>query len=147
MTVAATAHVRPPGQEAFRRYSSDLLRLPGVAKVRYDALHPGELTLYMRTTEFARLADNVLRDTVAGAKLVFEPLEGATPTPGGWFDDPTEMVRVVGGLRGVHDQRYEFEAGSVAFFTTSSKASQQLRGLVSEHLGPWRSTFVDIVPR
>ena len=149
--IAATA-VRddgPPvadGRAAFRTYSRDLWSLPGAQSVSWSKRTPDELHVRFANEGFRRLADNVLRDTVDGVRLLFtvDPAAPA-PAPGAdwWADSPAEMARVVRGMPGVVDSNFHSEHGmhSAGFSVYDPAVADRLRPLVSQQFGRYSTYF------
>lgn len=132
----------PAGQVAYRRHVRDLYTLPGVQSVGWSKQSPDEVRVRFSTDGFRRLADNVLRDAVDGARLVLSVDPAApAPQPGAdwWADSPAEMARAIAGMPGIADFTSSHEHGirTYTFSTYEAHVAARLKPLVNERLGAY----------
>ncbi len=145
--------VRPgdPGQVGpLREYDlvSMLLRVPGTESVSYRVPARDQYTLNMVDPVFARIGSAILRDTIDGAKILFNapgtmpepPSDGSTP----WWDKRLHMIKAIATLPGVHD--YQFVGTrAVAIHAVSEAARTGLQKVLREQLPDAWNTKVYVV--
>jgi hypothetical protein len=140
------------GAEVDRLYRQDLLALPGALSTQPDPSDPNALDVRFETPELRMLADNVLRDGVAGATLVLQDpsaTRGAhraadrDDTP--WYDKWANVARAIAAMPGVVSYGYSGRMGdSTVFTTTTQEVADHLEALVSPHIGASTVYFVPL---
>lgn len=96
-----------PGSKVWSKYGRYLLDLPGAVFVSTGTKTPTEVRTEFEAPEMAALARNALSDSVDGVTLlVTAPDRPLPPTPGApyawnWWDNPSNIARAIGGVRGV----------------------------------------------
>ncbi len=132
-----------PASAFVMEHSKDVFSLMGVTSITWGLKDPTEVRISVHDPVLRVLADNVLRDTVDGARLVFQDStaaeRAALPASSkmlseSWADYPTNMVRAVAGMPGVTQWRWL--AGATAIFTTATPDDRRrLAHLVNRQLG------------
>lgn len=135
-----------PARAVYDRYLRDLFSLPGTQSVGWSRAAPDELRLQFATDGFRRLADNVLRDAIAGVRLVLSVDPNApAPIPGGdsWADNPTEMARAVTAMPGIVGASSSSEHGQhdLTFSAFQAGVAERIKPLVNETFGKYRVHF------
>lgn len=143
-----------PARQALRTYAGDLLSLPGAQFASWSRRAPGSVGVQFSDAGHTRLADAVLRDTVAGASLLLKtdtrpdvPMpksdETDRPRKQPFWESVSNMRRAVTGMRGVFDYSANTEHGqrSLTFKTVGKDHNERLQPLVNEYLGTWRTTW------
>lgn len=98
-----------PIDRVWQTYADDLRDLPGVVTARGEN---NEIHVSCASEDLARLADNVVVDSIDGVRILFEPAPDCPTTPSPpvttgpaagkpWFDDPRNMARAAASLRGI----------------------------------------------
>jgi hypothetical protein len=126
------------GRDVFRTYLRDFGSLPGFSGASWRIEVPDEIRITFVNSGFARLADNVLRDTVEGVRLVTVAASySPSPDYDTWADNPSEMARAVAALPGVSGWTRELEHGikNYGFELTNKQLAEHLRPLVNDRLG------------
>ena len=96
-----------------RRYGQDLMAMPGIAGVKWDRTLPGQVTVTFADDGFRALADNVLRDTVDGARLVLASITSGQPGAElpWWSNSFNQMQNAVRAMPGVVNSSQIMEHG------------------------------------
>ena len=136
-----------PSHGVFDRYFSTFSRLPGITRFGWRSSDPGVVHLIFSNADLARQAQNVLNDTVGGARLVIglennHAFQHATGKSGKWWDNGSNLLNVVAALPGVHD--LIVENGIVAAMTTNDARVAALSALVRQRLGGYYVSFVHV---
>ena len=141
-----TASDIDPADAFMRRYGQDLMAMPGIAGVKWDRTLPGQVTVTFADDGFRALADNVLRDTVDGARLVLASITSGQPGAElpWWSNSFNQMQNAVRAMPGVVNSSQIMEHGlrDVLFDTANKDVAARLRALVNPQLGDWRVTFL-----
>ena len=126
------------GNDVYREYSRDFAALPGFRTARWSVDHPDEVRVSFANSGFARLADNVMRDSIDGVRLVFSAdITAPDPATDAWADNPGDMARAVAALPGVTRWGREVEHGMTTYgFELNEMAiADHLRKLINDRFG------------
>lgn len=126
------------GNDVYREFSRDFAALPGFRMAGWRVDHPDEVRVNFVNSGFARLANNVLRDSINGVRLVItSDSTSQDPAADAWADNPSDMARAVAALPGVTRWGREVEHGMTTYgFELNEMAiADHLRALISDRLG------------
>lgn len=145
-TRTATPAAVEPAKAVYARHRDDLMSLPGAESVSWSKSRPGEVRLRLANDGFRRLADNVLRDTVDGVRLVLTVNPDApAPVPGGdpWADSPINMARAVSSMPGITAASFHAEHGirTLTFSTFEAGVADRLKAIVNPAFGSYDVHF------
>ena len=135
---------KPPSMQAYDRYSDAIFRIPGVDGIGASIADPDHLPVTSTNPEFARLGQNVLRDSVDGVgilAIVNDPEPGepprTEPVPGRWYDRSTNAMRAILAMPGVTDYMVDRESPhkDYIFWTQTADQAAKYTALVKPQLG------------
>ena len=149
------ADAPPEVQSGFRRFAklAPLVRsLPGITGSMYRSSQPDVITIRAQGAGWLKMAENILEDSVEGARLVLEQRgdDGTgTPPPDGrlpFWEHPAELAKAVAGMPGVTFSYVGplYPGGeAVALFVAPDDAQRAiLDGLVRDTLGGVETLWV-----
>lgn len=116
-------------------FGDALFSIVGVHSIGYNRVTaPGVVRISMDTFDQAKLADNTLRDTVFGVRLLFADPDGNPydmSAPGaGWTSRPTNSARLVSAMPDVLS--YMNLGNALVFVVESMRVRDTLRMLVED---------------
>ncbi len=128
-----------PAGQLLRRNSRDIMSLPGVGSAGASIDEPNVLRINFADASFARLGDNVLRDTIDGVKLVITSTKPSTDPIEWWADSADQLMNAVCAMPGVIDVDAFPEHGMryAIFKTASPAASARLKPLINDKLASY----------
>lgn len=129
-----------PASDLMRRSQRDLMSLQGVASVHWGRDEPGQLTVNFANGSFQQLADNVLRDTVDGVRMVLTATDPTPPTAADWWvGSPSQMANSVRAMPGVVDSATNIEHGLYEYWMTAASTADvaRLKALVNDSFDQW----------
>ena len=139
----ATSIDKVPAQVVYNTFSRDLAALQGRTRMGWSRTEPNEIRITFDSEGFRRLADNVLRDTIDGVKLVLDVRDGGDTSVPWWADRSTSMINTVRAMDGVATSTAYREHGQywVTFRTTDKETTARLRQLVNPQLDNYRVSW------
>jgi hypothetical protein len=119
------------------------MSLQGVASVMFIEGEQNQIHVRFATRGFARLADNILRDTVEGVRLVLNADVETPPDADWWAGSVNQMTASVRAMQGVIESRGFVEHGQkeLQFVTSDAATSARIRSLVNEEFDGWSVSF------
>lgn len=151
MRIAASSTTQaPPAERAEAAFRQDLMSLQGARYTYVDPTDPGRLVIEFETPDLRRLADNVLRDGIVGARLLLtsppgEPSPPLEPGKQAWYDSTSAMARSVDAMPGVLYHHWAGHLGEAIFFrVTTREVARHLEQLVTPLMGTSTVYFVPV---
>jgi hypothetical protein len=117
----------------------------------WNVTEPGVLHVVFTDADHARLATNVLRDSVDGARLALRLERKHWYKPASeydryaWFNRNSNLIRAVNALPGVVGSN-TLHGNSVLFYTDTRATADRLRNLVRETLPNGTTTSFAVSP-
>lgn len=128
----------PASFEFVKHYSREVFALQGSTSISYNSREPNKARLNFETLDHARMADNLLKDTVLGVDLVFGVRKGPTLEPGtpvaAWANKPVNAARAIASLPGVTSYKRSGPRNFI-FATTEPETRRHLQDLVGRVVG------------
>jgi hypothetical protein len=128
---------KAPGDEGrvLDVYGGALASIVGVRSMGYDRVNaPGELRVSFDSFDFAKLADNTLRDVVLGVRLVFTDAHG-TPFDmaregAAWTSRASNSARLIAAMPGVVSRMDLGDA--TVYYVEDARVRSELAALVEK---------------